>query len=321
MIQNFKQIFGSFSNRNDMSGVEPKPLTTEFKNRTLIYCSDAHRDTTFWEEMQKRLLYQLGGSLGVKMGDSPLDNLSRFLANCKDESFLDFLEYIFQIQQPIFPHKGDGSVWMVADQPREVYPENINLFFDQDELPYYLTDYVWVSVPNKPVPSRSVRARSKSGGISHTVTRLPQVICRDNEVMHKSVIKPVATLLEGRPEFQVADEEFVNALSDYRKHNFRGCVTGCCNALESVMKTICKKKGWENRPDSLAVDKLLTVIIANTGLNDSYRKSIQLVAAVRNTQGSAHADSTPRFVSRNVAQFVINLTGAAILLLVEESGL
>ena len=87
------------------------------------------------------------------------------------------------------------------------------------------------------------------------------------------------------------------------------------------MKTICKNKGWEERPDSLAVDKLLRIIIANTGLNDSYRKSIQLVAAVRNTQGNAHADTTPRVVSRNVAQFVVNLTGAAILLLVEESGL
>ena len=306
-MQDFDQIFNSFSSRNNLSGREIKPLTKGFKNRTFMYCSEVHNDPIFWEKMQKKFLYLLGESFAVKFGAPPIDNLVHLLWTCTDECFLDFVEFIFQLQRPISPRswESNGSrIWPTRGEGR-VSPENINKFLDQDELPYYLTDYVW----------------EETNRNSFRVARLPQVICRDNELLHMTVIEPVTSLLGNKSEFHVADEEFVGALSDYRKQNFRECVTKCCNAIESVMKIICKKNGWETKPDNLAVDKLLRIIIENTDLNDSYRKITELVSSVRSTQGSSHAGMTKRVVSRSVAQFVINLTGAAILLLVEESGL
>lgn len=306
-MQDFNKIFSSFSSRNDLSGKEIKPLTEEFKNRTFMYCAEVHNYQTFWEKMQKKFLYLLGGSFAVKYGAPAIDNLAHLLSTCTDERFLDFVEYIFQLQKPISPRsweRNGSRIWPPREQGK-VSPENINIFFDQDELPYYLTDYVWQQTDNN----------------AFSVARLPQVICRDNELLHVTIVEPVTTLLRDKPEFHVADEEFADALSDYRKQNFRECVTKCCNALESAMKIICNKNGWGTRPDKLPFDKLLKTIISNTDLNDSYSKITQLLASVRSTQGSAHAGITKRDVSRNVAQFVINLTGAAILLLVEESGL
>ena len=304
--RDFEQIFSSFSSRNDLSGRQLKPLSQTFRTRSFMLCAEVHQSQSFWDEMQRSFLYLLGRSFQKGRNASSQDNIAYLVMNSADSIFFDFIEFIFQIQKPILPSEGErGSRIWTSDKTGKLFPRYLNTFFDQDELPYYLTDYVW----------------EDTGRNSISVARRPQVICRDNEVMHESVIKPVETLLGDRPEFQVADKEFFDALSDYRKQDFRGCVTGCCNALESVMKVICKDKGWERKPDSVAFEKLLSIIVAKTGLNDSHKRSIQTVAAVRNTKGDAHADTTPRVVSRHEAQFIVNLTGAAILLLVEESGL
>ena len=309
MTRNLEQIFSSFSSRNDLSGRQLKPLSHEFRNRTFMLCAEVHQSQSFGDEMQRKFLYLLGRSFKKDRHASSQENTAYLVGNSTDSIFLDFIEFIFQIQEPIFPSEGEkGSRIWTSDSASKLFPRDINVFFRQGELPYYITEYMW----------EEVRERI---GKSYQVARLPQVICRDNEVLHQSIIEPTTSLLVDRPEFRAADEEFVSALSDYRKQNFRECVTKCCNALESVLKVICKQNGWHGKPDNLVTEKLLRIIINNTDLNDSYRRVIQLVTAIRSTQGSAHAGTTPRVVHRHVAQFVINLTGAAILLLVEESGL
>ena len=42
--------------------------------------------------------------------------------------------------------------------------------------------------------------------------------------------------------FTSADQEFIEALEDYRKGDYGDCLTKCGSSLESTMKIICDRK-------------------------------------------------------------------------------
>ena len=131
-------------------------------------------------------------------------------------------------------------------------------------------------------------------------------------------IEPTLTLLRG-PDFEQANEEFLNALDDFRKEDYEDCVVKCESSFESVMKIICDRKGWTYSGEGEAT-KLLNTILPKTNLDSFYKKLLQLVPIIRNQKSSAHGGgSQPRVVERHIANFVINSTASAIQLLVEET--
>ena len=174
---------------------------------------------------------------------------------------------------------------------------NINTFLEVDDLPYYLTGFT--------VADDRIEA-------------YPQIIRRDSEVLHETAIEPTLTLLS-RPVFTSANEEFLDALKDFRDGDYRDCVVKCGSSLESVMKVICDRKGWPYQQTDAAA-KLLDRILSKTTLDPFFEQPIMLIATIRNRLGKAHGAGTQqKAVSRHVASYVINATASAILLLVEET--
>ena len=216
-----------------------------------------------------------------------------FLHECSDKHFLDFIELALESEY-IWKHNGIAF---------DVYSEligNVNTFFQQDALPYFLTDPELLEGP-------------EGNQIIY-----PHIIRRDNEVLHETAIEPALRFLSN-PAFSSANQEFHKALEDYRNGDYADCVTMCGTSFESVMKIICDLKGWQyNQTDTAAT--LLGTIRPQTNLEPFFEQPIMLIATIRNRLSSAHGAGTQqRIVPKHVAQYAVNATASAILLLVEET--
>ena len=212
---------------------------------------------------------------------------------------------------------------------------NINKFFNLDELPYALTEFsISESRTLRPKIERflsRLRPRPKRLGSpivsSHTqpqalpiripkIEAYPQIIRRESEVAYQTAIKPVLILLAG-PAFREANREFLDALKDYRNGDYRDCVVDCGSSLESVMKIICEQNGWPPHKDA---GRLLNTVLSKTDLPKFLKQPLNQIAMIRNNLGNAHgAGVEPRDVAKHLAQYTINVTASAILLLVEAT--
>ncbi len=295
----FSNIFNVFSRRPRPANEKSTPLTPEFRSRVFLLWirtfprgdsgSWASVRSGLWSDVYDKLLYSLGRPRLSNRHTLTLDgDLNNFVDECSDEHFLDFIEFSFQ-SQAVFE----------CDVPVGDLISAINSFFQEDSLPFFLTEFTVVE---------------SQGGVR--LEGYPRIIRRDSEVLHQTALEPALVLLRGS-DFGETNKEFLRALTDYRKGDYGDCVTKCGSALESVMKIICERKGW---PTQRNASKLLNTVLSNTDLPEFLKQPLNQVAVIRNELGSAHGAGTqPREVSRHLAQYAINVTASAILLLVEDT--
>ena len=136
----FSRIFDVFSKRPQPLPQAAKPLTTTFKQRVVFLCRDNFNLPLFWQEIHQKLQY-LHGRQFLSAGHSsvPVEDTIGFLNDCSDDHFLDFVELIFKLH--LQEHLSYGLVGPV------------NEFLRLDDLPYVLTDVVWVTEGNAPYRS------------------------------------------------------------------------------------------------------------------------------------------------------------------------
>lgn len=300
-----RELFDVFSRRNVKPEKPPKPLTETFRKRVLMLCRDrfsAERVSVqeFWIEIHGCLCYLLGrpSLSGHSPPKSQVDDVVNFLLTCSDEHFLDFIEYIFQVE----------SYFQVSWQDDNSMVEEISHFFLLDDLPYDLTPFV-----------RETRTEQlfRQPSEVQVVVSHPKVILRDHQIPYSEAIKPAIHLLadEGLTS---ANLEFLGALEDYRKGRYPDCLTKCCSALESTMKLICARKKWPYQETDTA-GTLLRIILEKSTLDSFFEQPLLNIARMRNRLSSSHgAGAQPREVPPHKARYAINATAAAILLLVEE---
>ena len=255
-----------------------------------------------------------------------ITEVEAFLTECNDEHYLDFIEMFFQ---------SEDLPKYFSDSELKAAVSNINKFFTEDDLPYSLTEFsISKSKTLKPKIDKLVSLlfrlskRSESPWMmsSHmqpqslpiripTIEAYPQIIRRDNEILQNTAIQPALELLAS-PVFKTANFEFLAALRDYREGRYSDCVVKCGSAFESVMKIICKQKGWPVDRDAA---KLLNTVLRNTELPPFLKQPLIQTATIRNELGSAHgAGAQPRRITQHLAQYTINLTASAVLLIVRE---
>lgn len=312
---NLDQVFGVFSERHKTSYRVTKSLTPTFKHRILQLCTDTFAEypglsgspsmLSFWSEIHGKLRYLLGRPVLTERDPiSVTEDAVEFLLQCDDKHFLAFVEMIFQSKRP-WVYGSDINLHRLV--------RDVNRLFEVDNLPYFLTSFVLP--PRRPGGGRIIYTSPPE---NPPVEAYPQVICRENEVLHQEAIRP-ALLLLTEPHFASANEEFLDALRDYRKGDYRDCVAKCGSSLESVMKIICARKRWPYHETDAAA-KLLKAILPRTTLDTFYEQPIMLIATIRNRYSSAHGAGTQqKAVSKHVANYAINATASAILLLVDET--
>ncbi|MGA2253493.1 MAG: hypothetical protein ABSG53_02435 [Thermoguttaceae bacterium] len=136
---------------------------------------------------------------------------------------------------------------------------------------------------------------------------------------YQQAVRPALGVL-ARREFATANKEFMEAWDDFKKSDFDDCLTKCGSCFESVMKIICTKKKWAFDPKATAAP-LLKTIIDGTGMDAFFEQPLMLIATIRNRLSSSHGAGTmPKNVPEHIAQYALNATASAILLLVEATG-
>lgn len=302
-------LFDTFSRRKQEPPGDSEHITQEFRNRVILLCIETFSshdafgrpDELFWSEIHRKIIYLYGQAIPISgLTGSPKDAVIAFLAECEAGKFLDFVELLFKSE-----FIGDsGTHWRTI-------VDNINTFLQVDELPYFLTGFIF--------PSQSGYVITDSGEYRPAeVESYPQVIRRDSTVLHNTAIEPTLHLL-ANPIFSSANSEFLEALAHYRKSEYADCLSKCGSSLESVMKIICHRKKWPyNQTDTAG--PLLETIIRESVLEGFFKEPLMLVGTIRNRLSSAHGAGTQqRAVPKHKAAFAINTTASAILLLVEET--
>jgi tetratricopeptide (TPR) repeat protein len=150
-----------------------------------------------------------------------------------------------------------------------------------------------------------------------------ELIRVDSQFLHAEAVKPALALLADA-RYQAADEEFRRAHEHYRHDRFEEAMTDCLKAIESALKTICLHQKWPCQPTDTA--KRLFDIVFERGLIPLYLQSEFSalratleggVPTVRNKQAAHGQGPQGRVIPRHLAAYVLQLTGASILLLVE----
>jgi len=282
-----------------------------FRNKVFLFCMDTFSNKhnpygsgnyldTFWEEIHAMLRYRHGRLSLVPAAEysNPGRASVIYLLSCKDEEFIDFIEYIFRVE----------CLSHVTQNENELV-EEINQLISSEGLGYELTDFV-----------KERRIESTQFGDNQEVivtVAWPQIIVKENQAMHSTAIKPVLVLL-GDPGYKTANTEYLESLEDYRKEKWGDSLTKCCSSFESVMKIVCEKKKWKYSQSDTA-SPLIKTIIMKGGLESHYEQPLAYIAALRNKYSTAHgAGVKPKNVTKNIALLGINLTAAAILFLANE---
>lgn len=274
-----------------------------FSNNRSYYKSGNYAEQ-FWDEVHQMLLYRHGKfQLSDGQPQSRAHDVLGFLLTCKDDEFFDFIEYIFRVK----------CLFHVSLEENIIVSE-INELFKSENIGYELTEMVKEEVI-EPVNSYPFSGREQK--VIKTIA-YPQVIRKDDQVIHTTTIMPALNLLS-EPKYKTANQEYLEALEDYRKGDYGDCLTKCGSAFESVMKIICDSKKWQYKQTDTA-SVLLTTIISKSGLESFFEQPLIIIATLRNRLSKSHgAGVAPKEVTQNYARYALNSTAAAIVFLVNET--
>lgn len=151
-----------------------------------------------------------------------------------------------------------------------------------------------------------------------------EIIRIDSQLIHSAVVKPALALLHG-DSYAGAQAEFLKAHEHYRHGNAKEALIECLKSLESVMKAICDKRKWTYQPNATC-NALIQVCIDN-GLIPAFwtqhfsalRSTLESgVPTARNKLGGHGQGSTVVDVPQHLAAYVLHMTAAAIVFLVES---
>ncbi len=87
-----------------------------------------------------------------------------------------------------------------------------------------------------------LNGRFKEHGVGYQFSD-GEIIRIDSELIHSEVVKPALKLLNQK-KYAGAQQEFLKAHEHYRHGNAKEALNECLKAFESMMKSICDKRGW-----------------------------------------------------------------------------
>jgi len=152
-----------------------------------------------------------------------------------------------------------------------------------------------------------------------------QLIRMDSKLIHTEVIKPALVFLQ-KPEYKGANEEFLKAHEHYRRGRCKECLNECLKALESTLKSICRKKGWVHK-DTDTANTLINTCFQNNIIPQflqseftSLRSTLESgVPTTRNTMSGHGQGINVIEVPPYLAAYLLHLTGSSIILLIEAA--
>lgn len=152
-----------------------------------------------------------------------------------------------------------------------------------------------------------------------------EMIRVDSTYMHSEIVKPTLKLFWNK-KFKGANDEYLSAHEHYRHGKNKESLTDCLKAFESTMKIICTEKGWTfNQTDTSK--KLINICFQNNLVPSftqnqftSLRSLLESgIPTIRNKLGGHGQGQTLQKVDDEMTRYALNLTGANIIFLIEQS--
>lgn len=152
-----------------------------------------------------------------------------------------------------------------------------------------------------------------------------QLLRVDSDLLHAEAVKPALTLLRTK-HYEGPREEFLGAYEHYRHGRYEESLTDALKAFESTMKSICDAKKWEY--DKGATAKKLVDVCFKNGLIDPFWQTHLShlqgtlesgIATARNKLGGHGQGAQPRTVPRESVSYVLHMTAATIVFLIESA--
>ncbi|MDB5347768.1 MAG: hypothetical protein JWP89_6145 [Schlesneria sp.] len=229
---------------------------------------------TVLRQIQTLLLREYG-ELKTAPGQNFGDPIQSHLIGCQDDMFLDFLELVFQVQGNCCGARGVTE---------------LNRIFEEENIGYELTAYVVVESPR---PANS--PRSVFYGPSPQDIHFPQIIRKDDKVLHAGTVEPLLHLLSD-PRFSTANSEMIDGLVKLRKGQYQDAIQACGSAVESVLKTIFTLKGWDYDKDKDTLDKLLKIANENEMFFPFYTSVLMGTGTMRNKMSAHGKGPNPEYI-------------------------
>ncbi|WP_047154590.1 STM4504/CBY_0614 family protein [Aneurinibacillus tyrosinisolvens] len=145
----------------------------------------------------------------------------------------------------------------------------------------------------------------------------------DSDYIYKEAVKPAVQLLFDE-NFEGASEEFLKAHEHFRKGQDKEAITESLKAFESVMKTICKRMGW-NVDERATASKLISVLFENELLPShlqtqvtSLKATLEGLATIRNRNSGHGQGEKSVIVSRHLVAYALHLCATNIVFLIDS---
>lgn len=220
--------------------------------------------------------------------DDQCNEFTAFFENCNTENVLDSIEVVMRLI------------------------ENAEEYLD-DEC-------------NADTVAAEINTRFRQAGVGYQYES-GQIIEVWNSLLHAEATVPALQLLTN-PTYEGANDEFLKAHEHFRHGRNGECLNECLKAFESTMKIICDRKGWKyNQTDTaktlikICLDNKLIATFSEQQLTSLRTLLESGIPTARNKQ-SGHGKGVQKIeVSDALARFVLHLSAATIVLLVESAAL
>ncbi|SMD45084.1 hypothetical protein SAMN00777080_3726 [Aquiflexum balticum DSM 16537] len=165
--------------------------------------------------------------------------------------------------------------------------------------------------------------RFRENGVGYEYSN-GKIIRVDNKLLHRESVQETLQLLT-EPEFENANEEYLNALSHCRNGRKSESLNDCLKAFESTMKIICKIKGFSFN-DSYTAKPLINTLLSNKFIPEYQQSQFNAikqllessVPTIRN-KNSGHGQGAKKInISEPLVNYMIYLTGSTIRYLIEN---
>jgi hypothetical protein len=168
--------------------------------------------------------------------------------------------------------------------------------------------------------------RFKESGVGYQYEQ-GDLVRVDSDLLHVEAVKPALALLRTKG-FAGPSEEFINAYEHYRHARHEEALTEALKAFESTMKVICANKKWQYEQGATA-KKLVDICFRNGLIDPFWQNHISHlqgtlengIATARNKLAAHGQGTAPRDVPRALVAYVLHMTAATIVFLIESARL
>lgn len=150
-----------------------------------------------------------------------------------------------------------------------------------------------------------------------------EIIRIDSELIHSEVVKPALRLLN-KMEYAGAQQEFLKAHEHYRSGDAKEALNECLKAFESLMKSICEKRGWSYNSNATA-KSLIQVCLDNKLVPEFWQSNFTSLRSLlessvptgRNKMGGHGQGPKTITVPNHLVAYMLHMTASTLVFLGE----